>query len=128
MPARLLANRLLETINTAMILFLYFIVIASRNANSLASVVPRLSVLVDRDEHVYRDYQNVTRAVDVIQKQWSEGFTELSDEITKLRAGLAHAEALVSERDATIREQRAELDRIHGFWPWKCFEYLLTRF
>jgi len=107
---------------------LYFIVIASRNAHSLASVAPRLSVLADRDEHVYRDYQNVTRAVEVVQKQWKEGFAELSDEIAKLRAGLAHAEALVSERDATIREQRAELDHIHGFWLWKYFEYLLTRF
>ncbi len=106
---------------------LYFIVIASRNANSLASVAPRLSVLADRDERVYGDYQNVTRAVDAIQKQWRDAVAELSDEIVKLRAGLAHAEALVSERDATVREQRAELDRIHGFWLWKYFDYLLRR-
>jgi len=106
---------------------LYFIVIASRNANSLASVAPRLSVLSDRDERVYGDYQNVTRAVDAIQKQWRDAVAELSDEIVKLRAGLAHAEALVSERDATVREQRAELDRIRGFWLWKYFDYLLRR-
>jgi len=106
---------------------LYFIVIASGNAHSLASVAPRLSVLADRDERVYGDYQNVTRAVDAIQKQWANGVAELSDEIVKLRAGLAHAEALVSERDATVGEQRAELDRIHGFWLWKYFDYLLRR-
>jgi hypothetical protein len=106
---------------------LYFIVIASRNVNSLAGVAPRLSVLADRDEHVYGDYQNVTRAVAAIQKQWSDGVAELSTEIVKLRAGLSHAETLVSERDATVREQRAELDRIHGFWLWKYFDYLLRR-
>jgi ubiquinone/menaquinone biosynthesis C-methylase UbiE len=88
---------------------LYFIVIASSNAASIARVAPRLSVLADRDENVYRDYENVTRAVDVVQKQCRQGLAELSDEIAKLRAGLAHAEALVAERNEEIAKLRSGL-------------------
>lgn len=121
---------------------LYFIVIASSNADSVARVAPKLSVLADRDERVYRDYEKVTRAVDIVQRQSRQGLAhaeallaELRDEIGKLRPGLAHAEALVTqrdalitERDATIREQGAELDRIHGFWLWRYFAFLMRRF
>jgi len=53
--------------------------------------------------------------------------TEYMEEIGKLRAGLAHAEALVLERDATIRKQGAELDRIHGSWLLKPIILLMRR-
>jgi len=120
---------------------LYFIVIASSNADSVANVVPRLSVLADRDEYLYRDYENVTRAVEAIQKQCREGLAELRDEITKLRAGLAHAQALVAERDEEIAKLRsglahaealllkrgAELERIRGSWLWRRIGFLLKK-
>jgi SAM-dependent methyltransferase len=120
---------------------LYFIVIASSNADSVANVAPRLSVLADRDEHLYRDYENVTRAVDVVQKKWREGLAELRDEIAKLRSGLAHAEALVAERDqelaklrgglahaeALVFKQRAELERVHGSWLRQYIKVLLKK-
>ena len=42
----------------------YFIVIASDRAVTLDRIAPRLSVLADRDEWMYRDYENVTRGLD----------------------------------------------------------------
>lgn len=127
---------------------LYFIVIAGSNAASVAHAVPRLSVLADRDERIYRDYENVTRAVDAVQRQSSQGLdrakaliAELSDEIGKLRAGLAHAEALVAERDEEVTKLRgglahaealafkrgAELERIRRSWLLRHIEFLLRK-
>ncbi len=42
---------------------LYFIVIASATGEAMAGFTPRLSVLADRDEWVYRNYESVTRAL-----------------------------------------------------------------
>jgi ubiquinone/menaquinone biosynthesis C-methylase UbiE len=117
---------------------LYFIVVASSNAGSVASVAPRLSVLADRDERLYSDYENVTRAVDVVQEQCRQWLAELRDEVAKLRSGLAHAEGLVAERDqevaklssglaqteAALIELRAKLDRIRRSWPWRIWTLL----
>jgi len=120
---------------------LYFIVIASSNADCVANVAPRLSVLADRDEYVYRDYENVTRAVEVVQKQCREALAELRDEITRLRAGLAHAESLVAERneemaklhsglahaEALLLKRGTELERIRGSWLWRRLGTLLKK-
>jgi len=120
---------------------LYFIVIASSSADLVAAVMPRLSVLADRDEHLYRDYENVTRSIDLVQTQCGQALAELRDEIAKLRPGLAHAEALVAERDeeiaklrgafahaeALVFKQSAELERIRGSWLWRYIEFLLRK-
>lgn len=120
---------------------LYFIVLASSNADSVAGLAPRLSVLADRDEHLYRDYENVTRAIEVVQQQCRQWLAELRAEITKLRSGLSHAEALVTERDqeiaklsgalaqteALLVKQRVKLDRIRGLWLWRYIRDLLKK-
>ena len=41
---------------------LYFIVVASGSAEAPRRIAPRMSVLADRDEWVYRDYEKVMRA------------------------------------------------------------------
>lgn len=46
---------------------------------------------------------------------------ERNEEISKLSSGLAHAEALV-------RDLGAELDRIHGFWLWRYYAFMMRRF
>ncbi len=68
-------------------------------------MTPRLSVLADRDEWVYRDYEKVTRAFVSAQKGESDRYGEL------VAAGRDHAEAL-RQRDAAIVESHAERDRL----------------
>jgi len=98
-------------------------------------------VLAARDEHLYRDYENVTRAVDLVQKKCRQGLAELRDEIGKLRSGIAHAEALVTERNAEIArlrgapahtqalvfKQGTELKGIRGPWLWRHTKLLLKK-
>lgn len=48
---------------------LYFIVIASASAPAIAGIAPRLSVLADRDEWVYRDYQKMTHELDAAHRR-----------------------------------------------------------
>lgn len=84
---------------------LYFIVVAADSAEALAPVVPRLSVLADRDEWIYRDYERVTRELDGAHRR----VAPLEAELTALRG--VHAEML-SQRDAlqaTVDADRAQL-------------------
>jgi ubiquinone/menaquinone biosynthesis C-methylase UbiE len=48
---------------------LYFIVVASGAAETITGVVPVVSVLADRDEWIYRDYEKVTQSVDAAQRR-----------------------------------------------------------
>ena len=74
---------------------LYFIAIASGRAETLAALAPRLSVLADRGEWVYRDYANVTRAFTVVQQREAALYAELAQ---------AHARAddAARQRDTAV--------------------------
>ena len=48
---------------------LYFIVVGSDSAAALGRVASRLSVLADRDESVYRDYEKVMRGFKAAHEQ-----------------------------------------------------------
>src|SRR5262249_32625208 len=56
---------------------LYFILLASGSGEALAGLPSRLSVLADRDEWVYRDYEKVTHAYAAGQKFESRLIEEL---------------------------------------------------
>jgi SAM-dependent methyltransferase len=93
---------------------LYFIVIASNHAESVARVTPRLSVLADRDERMYRDYENVTRAVDAIQKQSSTLVQEAAALNERLTASLQEAGIIAAARATDVAERTrltAEIER-----------------
>jgi SAM-dependent methyltransferase len=82
---------------------LYFIVVASTSRHAVDSVAPRLSVLADRDEWVYRNYESVTRAYMALDReraarQAAQAAAEarLAEALTErdaLRAALAASEA-----------------------------------
>ena len=86
---------------------LYFIVVASRSAETLAGLAPRLSVLADRDEWVYRNYEEVTRA-------YMAGRDAVPAEIVELRRELAAANSsrddAVRQRDHAIADGNAKRD------------------
>jgi len=84
---------------------LYFIVLASGRAETLAAIAPRLSVLADRDEWAYRDYANVTRAFGAAQKRESALSAELVS--AHARADEAHRQREVAV--AGIEGERARL-------------------
>ena len=79
---------------------LYFIALASGRAEPLAAIAPRLSVLADREEWVYRDYATVTRA-----------FCEAQKREAALRADVAAAHA---RADGAIRERDVAVAGIEG--------------
>ena len=85
---------------------LYFIAVASATAESLAGVAPRLSVLADRDEWIYTDYEKVTRGLDAAHKRGNA----LALQVDDLQHPLAEA---VRERDA-LQSAVAERDRHHA--------------
>ncbi len=66
---------------------------------TLAALTPRLSVLADRDEWVYRDYANVTRAFVAAQKRESASSAELA-------AVQARVDEAVRQRDAAVAALR----------------------
>jgi hypothetical protein len=84
---------------------LYFIVVASGSGETLAGLAPRMSVLADRDEWVYRDYENVTRAVASAQKRESELRGELV-------AANAARDIALRQRDVAFGEGNGERTRM----------------
>jgi SAM-dependent methyltransferase len=88
---------------------LYFIVIASDSAATIGGLEPRMSVLSDRDEWVYHDYEKVTRAYASAQQEALDRQLEMQREVAAARS--RHDEA-VRQRDAAIGEARAERDRL----------------
>lgn len=75
---------------------LYFVVVAAREAASLARAPAALSVFSDRDDFLYKDYFRVTREV----VRAIEHRDQLAARVAELEA--AHAQAL-AERDAAVR-------------------------
>jgi SAM-dependent methyltransferase len=84
---------------------LYFIAVASGGAEALAALSPRLSVLADRGEWVYRDYANVTRAFTVVQKREAALYAELAQ-------AHARADGAERQRDAAVAGFEGERVRL----------------
>jgi SAM-dependent methyltransferase len=121
---------------------LYFIIVASRSATTLARVVPVLSALTDHDERVYGDYALAMRNA---QQAWDRGNaleTEVASwqrhhgEAVRQRDDLATRERVLAETLAeAYREQSrlsAEVVRREGWrwwlrWPLRKLRDLLTR-
>ncbi len=107
---------------------LYFIVVASNSAASIARVAPKLSVLADRDECVYRDYESVTRAIEAVQKQsaalaretatLTERLTDSIREAGAAAVALAHDAAERARLAAEVERHRSELERRASLRWW----------
>ncbi len=100
---------------------LYFIVIAGASAERLAAIAPCLSVLADRDEWIYRDYEKVTRALDGAHRRGNA----LEGEMATLQGAYAETvrqrDALRAELDAAraqAERQREEIARRTGLRWW----------
>ena len=91
---------------------LYFILIASGSAEVLAGLAPRMSVLADRDEWVYRDYEKVTRAFIAGQKARSDAWVEQQEMHRQLVAARAAHDNAVVQRDVALTASYAERDRL----------------
>lgn len=117
---------------------IYFIVTASDSAETIASVVPRLSVLADRDEWVYADYAKAFEhekiqwergnTLDRVVAEWQDHFREAAEQRDALHATLAaHAAEHAAERArlaAQIDAQQHEIERRASvrWWlalPWR---------
>jgi ubiquinone/menaquinone biosynthesis C-methylase UbiE len=85
---------------------LYFIAVAAVAAPNLSRIVPTISVLADRDEWIYRDYEKVTRSLDAAHKRGNA----LAQQVDDLQRH--HAEA-VRQRDA-LRAAAGELQERHA--------------
>jgi SAM-dependent methyltransferase len=118
---------------------LYFIVVASRDAQSLAAVAPAVSVLSDRDEWVHHDYTKVMRDAFHLHERGKELEAQLAQhelsvatlvaDANKLRNAIALQEAaldahqaLALARDdlhrATLAEKDLEITRRGGLRWW----------
>ncbi len=104
---------------------LYFIVVASDSPSAIAGVASRLSVLADRDEWVYRDYENVTRAVAAAQKASADATIALHERIVMADRALAEAAAAraegAAERARLVADNeraRREIERRASFRWW----------
>jgi len=100
---------------------LYFIVLASDAPEAIAGVVPAVSVLADRDEWIYHDYEKVTRGVDAAHRQGNL----LAEQMRNLRSQHDEAARRGDERQAAERArfdeqidiQQRELAR-RASWRW----------
>jgi len=116
---------------------LYFVLVASRAHASLGAAEPALSVLADRDDWVYHDYEKVYRDLqaqaaraDALQRE-AEASGTLRTELREARAlqgtleaaldqrseALAAREAELLARDLQLSEKNREIDRRRG-WRW----------
>ena len=107
---------------------LYFIAVASGAAATLGAVVPQLSVLADRDEWVYRNYEEVTRGYLALERERAArqasapvaGDAEAPTLRDALRAAVAKAASSDAEREQLAHElaaQQAEARRrASGRW------------
>ncbi|MGZ5111716.1 MAG: class I SAM-dependent methyltransferase [Usitatibacter sp.] len=100
---------------------LYFLLVASRQRDSLTATAPALSVLSDRDDWVHRDYEKVMRDVEATfernqalgeQMANREGIiTELKEEIFRLRASIGKLEASA----AALEKRNQAQAELHQF-------------
>jgi SAM-dependent methyltransferase len=103
----------------------YFIVLAGRSAAALAAAVPRLSVLADRDEWVYRDYAQAFanekiqwdrgNKLDEVVAEWQEHCRQAVQHRDALQGALsAQASVLAAEHARLARE----IERRAGIRWW----------
>lgn len=85
---------------------LYFLLVASREPSALERLAPALSVLADRDDWVYRDYEKVHR-----------GFVDSSQRVEALQRELAQRDAQLLARGLQLSECNREVTKRHG-WRW----------
>jgi SAM-dependent methyltransferase len=100
---------------------LYFIVVAGRSAEAIHGPPPRLSVLADRDEWIYRDYENVTRAFVGAQQQGGAQGGELVAARAAAAAALLDRDRAAAERAefaAQVAAQREEIAKRASFRWW----------
>jgi len=98
---------------------LYFLVVASRSAASIASLPPALSVLADRDDWVHRDYEKVMRMLeesaargthlDAQLADRERALAALNDDVRVANASRCEAEAKLVQRESTLHAREAEL-------------------
>jgi ubiquinone/menaquinone biosynthesis C-methylase UbiE len=104
---------------------LYFIVTASAMAATLAGIAPTLSVLADRDEWVYRDYEKVTRNLDAahrrgnaLEGQVGEWQRHHAEAVAQRDALTAAALELRQQHAADLARARDEIARRSGLRWW----------
>jgi SAM-dependent methyltransferase len=85
---------------------LYFLLVASRDARALEAVPPAVSVLADRGDWVYRDYEKVYR-----------GMVDASHRVDLLQRELAQRDAQLLARGLQLTECNREVVRRRG-WRW----------
>jgi SAM-dependent methyltransferase len=85
---------------------LYFLLVASRDARALEAVAPAVSVLADRGDWVYRDYEKVYR-----------GMVDASHRVDLLQRELAQRDAQLLARGLQLTECNREVVRRRG-WRW----------
>jgi SAM-dependent methyltransferase len=88
---------------------LYFIVVAGGDGEAIAGLPRHMSVLADRDEWVYRDYEKVTRAYIAGQKAESDLIADLRRELAAVESGRIDD---VRQRDRVIADGCATRDRL----------------
>ena len=99
----------------------YFIVIASESAESLAGVVPTVSVLADRDEWMYRDYEKVTRSLDAAHRRGNALAAQLGELTGQHADTVRQREALQMAVDAdrvraAVQQQEIEQRDTLRWW------------
>jgi SAM-dependent methyltransferase len=118
---------------------LYFIVTASRNAETIAAIRPHLSVLADRDEWVYADYAQAFvneklqwdrgNTLDGVVAEWQDHFREAVKQRDTVEKALT---AEVTRQAEQIDAQQHEIERRASarWWfglPWRRLRLALKR-
>jgi SAM-dependent methyltransferase len=114
---------------------LYFIVAASRSVGTITAVIPRLSVLADRDEWVYADYAQAFvnekiqwdrgNTLDGVVAEWQGHFREVARQRDVMETELAAQVERTAVQQQEI-ERRARL----SWWfalPWRRLQVALRR-
>jgi ubiquinone/menaquinone biosynthesis C-methylase UbiE len=98
---------------------LYFLLVASRSADSIARLAPALSVFSDRDDWVHRDYEHVmrdlnvnaarARALDATVAQRDGDIASLRADLDSAKASHQDTRALLARREAALHARETEL-------------------
>jgi len=101
---------------------LYFLLLAGRDAQAVASVPPAVSVLSDRGDWVHRDYEKVMHHLEVAVErgealemqvgQRERSVQALGHEVTALRDRLTAAQADLQAQTAALMESDSRLARV----------------
>jgi SAM-dependent methyltransferase len=98
---------------------LYFVVVAGRTREAIATVPPALSVLADRDDWLHRDYEKVMGELQM-NVAWRESLEDqiarrdvaiaaLQDDARVIQGAKAQLDDALAQREATIAALNADL-------------------